>query len=125
MANMDYPGPCPNCSAIDGCASEAIKKDSVVRYCKGLEMELNAWKAQLYDIISAADEIKGNDQEKLADTLTLIKVNMRELEAIKEQMLDTCPSSVNQEKVIGAKLEELRNHYSEALKVFSPGWLGG
>ena len=125
MANMDYPGACPNCSGIDGCTSEVNKKDAVVRYCKGLEMELNAWKAQLYDIVIAADDITGGDKDALAHALTMIKSNVKELEAIKDQMLDTCPSAVTQEKVIGSKLEELRSNYSNALEVLPAGWFGG
>jgi len=105
---------------IDGCPSDASKQEAVGNYCKGLEMELNVWKARLYDILAA-------DQDAdLADTIILIKSTVKELEAITAQMQDTCPSNLGeQEKIIGGKLEDLRVHYTKALQVISPGWFGG
>ena len=121
MANMDYPGPCPSCMGIDGCPTDAGKQEAVAHYCKGLEMELNTWKARLYDVL-ASDNQTGD----LADTMNLIKSTVKELEAISDEMMATCPSSLgDQEKVIGAKLEDLRVHYTKALEVIAPGWFGG
>ncbi|MDC0336023.1 hypothetical protein OAN24_03895 [Pseudodesulfovibrio sp.] len=120
MPNMDYPGPCPSCMGIDGCPTDAGKEEAVANYCKGLEMELNVWKARLYDILAA------DQGEDLADTIILIKSTVKELEAITAQMQDTCPSSLgDQEKLIGGKLEDLRVHYTKALEVIAPGWFGG
>jgi septation ring formation regulator EzrA len=105
---------------IDGCPTEAGKLEAVANYCKGLEMELNTWKARLYDVL--ASEKSGD----LTDEINLIKSTVKEIEAITEQMQGTCPSSLSdQEKVIGGKLEDLRVHYTNALKVISPGWFGG
>lgn len=120
MPNMDYPGPCPSCMGIDGCPNDAGKAEAVAHYCKGLEMELNTWKARLYDIL-ASD--KGGD---LKDTIVLLKSTMKELEAIAAEMQDTCPSHLGeQERIIGGKLENLRVNYTKALEVISPGWFGG
>jgi hypothetical protein len=120
MPNMDYPGPCPSCMGIDGCPNDAGKEAAVAHYCKGLEMELNSWKARLYDIV-AAEQIGD-----LRDTIILLKSTMKELEAVAAQMQETCPSSLGeQEKMIGKKLEDLRVHYTKALQVISPGWFGG
>jgi hypothetical protein len=105
---------------IDGCPNEAGKEAAVANYCKGLEMELNSWKARLYDVLVA--EPTGD----LADTLSLLKSTMKELEAVAAQMQQTCPSSLReQEKLIGSKLENIRVHYTKALQVISPGWFGG
>ncbi|BCS86909.1 hypothetical protein [Pseudodesulfovibrio sediminis] len=119
MPNMDYPGPCPSCMGIDGCPTDAGKQEAVAHYCKGLEMELNTWKARLYDIL-ASD--KGAD---IADEIILIKSTVKELDAIASQMIDVCPSLEAQEKIIGGKLEDLRVHYTKALGVLAPGWFGG
>ncbi|MFH1915363.1 MAG: hypothetical protein ABIK45_13955 [Pseudomonadota bacterium] len=120
MPNMDYPGPCPSCMGIDGCADEAGKQAAVANYCKGLEMEINSWKTRLYDILVA--EPTGD----MTDTVNLLKSTMRELEAVAEQMQQTCPTSLGeQEKLIGSKLENMRVHYTKALQVISPGWFGG
>jgi len=105
---------------IDGCPTEAGKQEAVAHYCKGLEMELNTWKARLYDIL-AADQ--GDD---IADTVILIKSTVKELEVIANEMQQICPTNMGeQEKVIGGKLEDLRVHYTKALEVVAPGWFGG
>jgi septation ring formation regulator EzrA len=105
---------------IDGCADEAGKQAAVANYCKGLEMEINSWKARLYDVLTA--EPTGD----MTDTINLLKSTMRELEAVAEQMQQTCPASLGeQEKMIGSKLENMRTHYTKALQVISPGWFGG
>lgn len=119
MPNMDYPGPCPSCIGIDGCSTEAAKQEAVAHYCKGLEMELNAWKARLYDVLVA-------DNGNLGATVIQLKSTMRELEAVVSQMKDVCPSSLGEEeKLVGAKLEDLRVHYTKAMQVLAPGWFGG
>ena len=120
MPNMDYPGPCPSCMGIDGCPTDAGKQEAVAHYCKGLEMEMNTWKARLYDVL--ASDKRGS----LGDEIIMIKSTVRELDAIAAEMLNTCPSNLSaQEKIIGGKLEDLRVHYPKALEVLSPGWFGG
>ncbi|MGE4294021.1 MAG: hypothetical protein AB7E32_17675 [Desulfovibrio sp.] len=126
MANMDYPGPCPSCGGIDGCGSGVSKQAAVAHYCKGLEMELNAWKARLYDVLVDVGNLDSRDQEKLADTLNLIKSTVKEIEAVRGQMLELCPVSLSdKESELGGKLEKLRVNYTKALQVISPGWFGG
>lgn len=120
MPNMDYPGPCPSCMGIDGCPTDTGKAEAVAHYCKGLEMELNTWKARLYDVLAS------DKSDDLVDTMNLIKSTVKELEAIASEMQQTCPSSLSdQEKLIGNKLEDLRVNYTKALEVISPGWFGG
>lgn len=126
MANMDYPGPCVSCSAIEGCSTEADRKSTVERYCKGLEMELNSWKAQLYDIMIEAEHVDSSQRAKFDDTMNLIKSTMRELEMTSSKMRDECPMDMDgMEKEIGSKLGSLRASYSSAISLFSPGYLGG
>lgn len=120
MPNMDYPGPCPSCMGIDGCPTDAGKAEAVAHYCKGLEMELNAWKARLYDVLAS------DKSADLKDEINLIKSTVKEIEAIANDMQAVCPSSLGgQEQVIGKKLEDLRVHYTKALGVLAPGWFGG
>lgn len=120
MTNLDYPGPCFSCMGVDGCASEAQRQEAAAHYCKGLEMELNTWKARLYDVLVS------DKNDDLMDEINLIKSIVRELDAVIAQMQDSCPVSLgDKEKLIGAKLKDLRVHYTKALEVISPGWFGG
>ncbi len=126
MANMDYPGPCPSCSAIDGCASEERRKFVAAKYCEGVEMEVNAWKARLYDVITAFDGADATLRDKLKDSVALLKSTVRELDAAIAQFDRECPASVSEvERNIGDKLQTVRVHYSKALEVVSPGSFGG
>lgn len=121
MANMDYPGPCFNCSAIEGCSTEEQRKESIEHYCKGMEMELNAWKSRLFDIFAETDK-----HADMQDTLNHIKSVMREIEMQMEKMRFECPANISGvESEIGKKFEDLRTHYTKALSVISPGWFGG
>jgi len=126
MPNMDYPGPCFSCSAIEGCASERERKEGVKQYCKGVEMELNSWKSRLYDLLVRVDEMKTEDKEQVLDTMNLIKSTVREVENVVERMQSECPSDISrQEQQIGSQFENLRGQYTQALENMSPGWLGG
>ena len=125
MPNMDYPGPCPNCVGLDSCTSDEMKNESVQHYCQGLEMELNVWKSRLYDVLVQSDQLSSGNQSELADTLSLIKSTVRELESLKEQMLNECPNLADKESEIGKGFENLRVNYTKALQVISPGWFGG
>ncbi len=126
MANIDYPGPCLSCSAIDGCSSQEEKKKAAASYCHGLQMELSVWKSRLYDVLVEVGELESSDQQKVADTLNLIKSTVKEIENIAASITESCPSDMSgTEKSIGGKLESLRANYTKALEVISPGWFGG
>jgi len=126
MANMDYPGPCPSCGAIDNCATEEQKKFAVSRYCKGLEMEVNAWKARIYDILVAFDGAGGAEKDKLKSSVNQLKATIRDLEAAMVQMENECPSSMSaMETQLGDKLQTVRVNYTKALDVMGAGSFGG
>lgn len=124
MPNMDYPGPCQSCSAIEGCSTDSQREIAVQSYCKGVEMELSIWKARLYDVLANADKAEG--KAGFADTLNLIKSTVREIEMLNSQLAAECSMDITaQEKALGGKLALLRSKYTEALSVISPGYFGG
>ncbi len=126
MVNMDYPGPCFSCSAIEGCASEEAKKTAMKGYCKGVERELNAWKATLYDVMVGFLDIGDTDREKLVDAVTEIKALVREIETKTVQLEAECPLELAPvEKDLGDKLGRLRVHYTKAMEVIGAGSFGG
>lgn len=127
MVNMDYPGPCFSCSAIEGCASEEAKKLAMKGYCKGIERELNAWKATLYDVMVGFLDLGDKDREKrlwtqwpgLRPWCVKLKPKTAQLEA--ECPLEMAPV----EKDLGDKLGRLRVHYTKAMEVMGAGSFGG
>lgn len=126
MANMDYPGPCFSCSAIEGCSSEKARKNAAKAYCKGVELELNAWKVTLYDVMVGFLDLGDNDRGKLVDAVTEIKALVREIEAKTDQLEAECPLEMAPvEKEFGEKLNKLRVHYTKAMEVIGAGSFGG
>jgi len=126
MVNMDYPGPCFSCSAIDGCATEETKKLAVKGYCKGIELELNAWKATLYDVMARFIDLGDKDRGKLVDAVTEIKALVREIEVKTAQLESECPLEMAPvEKDFGDKMNALRVHYTKAMEVIGAGSFGG
>ncbi|MDK2956661.1 MAG: hypothetical protein PWQ57_2157 [Desulfovibrionales bacterium] len=123
MPNMDYPGPCLSCSAIDGCSTDSEKQKAVEHYCKGLEMELNSWKARLFDVFAHHDRFEGN--EDMTELLTQIKSTVAEIERLMEQTKKECPANMSaREGEFGQHLEKLRFDYTKALEIVVPGWFG-
>jgi len=126
MANMDYPGPCFACSAIDGCATEESKKIAVKGYCKGVQRELDAWKATLYDVMAGFIDLGDRDRGALVDGVAEIKAIVREIEAKTSQLESECPLELEPiEKDFGDKLSRLRVHYTQAMNVLGAGSFGG
>lgn len=127
MVNMDYPGPGWGCSAIDGCMSDESKRLAVKGYCKGVEGELTAWKATLYDVMVGFMDLKDADRGKLMDTVTEIKALVRDIEAKTAQLESECPLEGVQavSKDLEDKIGLVRIHYSKALEVIGAGSFGG
>lgn len=117
MVNMDYPGPCFSCSAIEGCASEESKALATRWYCKGIQGELNAWKATLYDVTMSFMDIRDDEREKLIDAVAEIKALVREIEAKTAQLEAECPMEVTDHH-IGVRHEK-------AMEVIGAGSFGG
>jgi hypothetical protein len=123
MPNMDYPGPCFACSAIEGCSSSDEKEKAVEHYCKGLEMELNSWKARLFDIFAHREQTADNAEMDVL--LAQIKSTVLEIERLMEQTKKECPSDMSaREGEFGQHLEKLRFDYTKALGIVGPGWFG-
>ncbi len=126
MVNMDYPGPGFGCSAIDGCTTEEAKKVAIKAYCKGVEGELSAWKATLYDVMVGFLDLGDKDRGKLVDTVAEIKALVREIESKTSQLEGECPLEMAPiEKELGDKINLVRVHYSKALEVLGSGSFGG
>ena len=49
-------------------------------YCSGLEVELMAWKAKLYDAIVKTDKLEGKDREKILGNIGDLKILVSDLE---------------------------------------------
>lgn len=85
-------------------------------YCKGLEMELTAWKAKLFDMIRKVDKLSTGDKEKMLPNIQDLNIIVTELED-KISVLETeCPADWSpQKKEIEAAHIDMRSKYEETM----------
>jgi hypothetical protein len=86
-------------------------------YCSGMEMELTAWKAKLFDAICKTDKMGSKDKEKAMASINDIKIIIMDMEAKIEQLKTECPSEYSpQKKKIDAGTIDMRSKYEETMK---------
>jgi hypothetical protein len=98
-------------------------------YCKGVEMELFAWKAKLYDMIRKIDKLGTAEREKILPNVEDLHMLLAEMEDRINALETECPSEwspVKKEIEEGhvdmrAKYEETMKYIGEAAPVSIPG----
>jgi predicted nuclease with TOPRIM domain len=83
-------------------------------YCNNVQMELNNWKARLYDIIRKIDQIPTGEKQKMHDEIESLHMIVTELEDRIDNLRTNCPTEWEPErKELGAKVEKLAQKYEE------------
>jgi hypothetical protein len=83
-------------------------------YCKNVQMELNNWKARLYDIICKIEAAPASDREKMKVEITGINMIVAELDDRIENLRTNCPTSWEpQREEIAAKVSSMSEKYEE------------
>lgn len=98
-------------------------------YCKGVEMELVAWKAKLYDMIKKIDKLGTAEREKMLPNVEDLHMFLTEMEDRINQLETECPSEWSPVKKqieeghvdMRAKYEETMKFIGEAAPVSVPG----
>jgi hypothetical protein len=87
-------------------------------YCKGLEIELTAWKAKMYDVIRKIDKLKSGDKEKVLPNIGDINIMITELEDKIQSLKTECPSNWSpQKKEIDDAHIDMRSKYEETMEI--------
>jgi hypothetical protein len=87
-------------------------------FCNGLESELTAWKAKLFDVVSRADQLGTAEKEKVWANFNDMKIIIQDLEDKIAQLKHECPSDWSpQKKEIEDAHVDMRGKYNEALDV--------
>lgn len=98
-------------------------------FCTGMEMELTAWKAKIFDAIRHADRLGSADKEKAMAGINNIKMLLTDMETKIEQLKTECPSEWSPQKKeidegsidMRAKYEETMDFLGKAAPVSIPG----
>jgi len=85
-------------------------------FCNGMEAELTAWKAKLFDVVSRADSLSTGEKEKAWTYFNDMKMIVQDLEDKISELKHECPSEWSpQKKEIEDAHVDMRSKYGEAL----------
>jgi hypothetical protein len=87
-------------------------------YCKGVEQELTAWKAKLYDANRKLDQLAGKEKEKILGNLGDLNIIITEMEDRIAQLRNECPTewSPVKEEIDEAHVD-MRSKYEQTMEL--------
>ena len=87
-------------------------------FCKGIEMELTAWKAKIYDAIRKVETLSSGDREKVLPNIQDINMIVTELEDKIGSLKTDCPADWSpQKKEIDDSHIDMRSKYEETMEL--------
>lgn len=90
---------------------------NVQDYCKGMEMELTAWKAKVYDLTRKVEALGSKEREKILPNVQDLHMFIADLSARIEQLKNECPTEWSpQKKDIDKGSIDMRGKYDETLE---------
>ncbi len=98
-------------------------------YCSGLEMEMTAWKAKLYDLTRKVDRLGTKEKEKALANVQDLHILLTEMSERVEQLKTECPSDWGTDKKkiekanvdMRSKFESTMDYIGSAAPVSIPG----
>ena len=80
----------------------------VVSYCDNLENQLTGWKAKIYDVIRAVDQLPANEAQAVFPSVRDLHAVVEEIDNEMEQLRSACPADWSPNRnVIDDKMSEL------------------
>jgi hypothetical protein len=90
---------------------------NVQDYCKGMEMELTAWKAKVYDLTRKVESLGSKEREKVLPNIQDLHIFIADLSSRIEQLKNECPTEWSpQKKDIEKGSIDMRGKYDETLE---------
>ena len=89
----------------------------VMDYCKGMEMELTAWKAKLYDLMRKVDKLGTAERESIIANVEDLHIFVTEMGDRIEQLRNECPTEWSpQKKEIDEAHVDMRGKYEDTME---------
>jgi len=86
-------------------------------YCKGMETEMTAWKAKLYDVMRKVDKLGSAEKEKLLANVEDLHILLEEMSDRVEKLKTECPSDWSPiKKEIDEGSVDMRGKYEETME---------
>ena len=90
---------------------------NVVDYCKGMEMELTAWKAKMYDLTRKVESLGSKEREKVLPNIQDLNMLITDMSTRIEQLKNECPTEwTPQKKNIDSGTVDMRGKYEETME---------
>jgi endogenous inhibitor of DNA gyrase (YacG/DUF329 family) len=88
-------------------------------YCKNVDIELNAWRAKLYNVMLQMDDLPAADKQKVHEQVNGLHTIVHELDERIDQLRTSCPTEWAPEKSeIKGKITHLEEQYDEVDSFF-------
>jgi hypothetical protein len=89
---------------------------NVTDYCKGVEMELTAWKAKVYDLTRKVEQLGSKEREKILPNVQDLHMFITDLSDRIEQLKNECPTEWNpQKREIEKGSVDMRGKYEQTM----------
>lgn len=89
---------------------------NVVDYCKGMEMELIAWKAKMYDLTRKIESLGSKEREKVLPNIQDLNMLITDMAARIDQLKNECPTEwTPQKKDIDKGSVDMRGKYEQTM----------
>lgn len=86
-------------------------------FCKGMENEMTAWKAKLYDTMRKVDRLGTAEKEKMLANVEDLHILLQEMSDRVEQLKTECPSDWSpMKKDIDKGTIDMRSKYEETME---------
>ena len=86
-------------------------------FCKGMENEMTAWKAKLYDTMRKVDRLGTAEKEKMLANVEDLHMLLQEMSDRVEQLKTECPSDWSpMKKDIDKGTIDMRSKYEETME---------
>jgi len=90
---------------------------NVQDFCKGMEAEMTAWKAKLYDVMRKVDKLGSAEKEKVLPNIEDLHMFLEEMSDRVETLKTECPSDWSpMKKDIEEGTTDMRGKYEETME---------
>ncbi len=98
----------------------------VMDYCRNMEIELTAWKAKMFDVMSKIDKLPSGDKDKVLPQVGELKMIVTDLDDRIAKLKTECPTEWSPIKDdVEGNIDTLRGKYDQVMEVMSMGYFGG
>ena len=85
-------------------------------YCRSIEIELNAWKTKMYNMVRKVDKLRSADKNKVSAQIQDLHKHIEDIERIVNTLQNECPADFSpQKKEIEKTQSDMKKKYEDAM----------